>query len=262
MAQPGKKSNNYDEFVEKFKTKLTTDDCYTPPLVYAAVLRWCCEKYAIPADAQIVRPFYPGGDYERYSYPDGCYVIDNPPFSIVSKIVKWYQARKIRFFIFAPYLTNLGIRNCNHLITPVSVTYENGAKVDTSFVTNLGDDLIASEPELYRLIKAADEATQKASKKELPKYAYPDHVLMASDVGYMAKHGVRFAVKARDCHFIRALDAQREHGKAMYGTGYLLSDRAAAERAAAERAAASARVASAKVWTLSARESEIIRGLG
>ena len=41
MAQPGKKSKNYEEFVEKFKTRLTTDDCYTPPLVYAAVLCWC-----------------------------------------------------------------------------------------------------------------------------------------------------------------------------------------------------------------------------
>lgn len=250
MAQPGKKSKNYEEFVEKFERKLTTDDCFTPPLVYAAVLRWCRDKYAIPADAPIVRPFYPGGDYEHAVYPAGCYVIDNPPFSIVSKIVQWYQARNIRFFLFAQYLTNLGIKNCNHVITPYSVTYANGAKVDTSFVTNLGDDFIESEPDLYRLIKAADEATQKANKKEMPKYAYPDHVLMASDVGYMARNGVRFSVKAQDCHFIRALDAQREHGKALFGSGYLLSDRAAAERAAA------------KVWTLSAREREIIQGLG
>lgn len=255
MAQPGKKSKNYEEFVAKFEKKLTTDDCFTPPLVYAAVLRWCREKYAIPEDAPIVRPFYPGGDYERADYPAGCYVIDNPPFSMISKIVQWYQSHKIRFFLFAPYLTNLGIKNCNHVITPCSVTYANGAKIDTSFVTNLGEDFIASEPDLYRLIKAADEATQKASKKELPKYVYPDHVLMASDVGYMAKHGVCFAVKASDCHFIRALDAQREHGKGMYGSGYLLSERAAAERAAAERA-------NARVWPLSPREREIIQGLG
>ncbi len=25
------KSKSYDEFVEKFKPKLTTDDCYSPP---------------------------------------------------------------------------------------------------------------------------------------------------------------------------------------------------------------------------------------
>ena len=25
------KNQNYDEFIEKFKLKKTTDDCYTPP---------------------------------------------------------------------------------------------------------------------------------------------------------------------------------------------------------------------------------------
>lgn len=29
------KGENYEEFVEKFKPKKTTDDCYTPPLVKA-----------------------------------------------------------------------------------------------------------------------------------------------------------------------------------------------------------------------------------
>lgn len=29
----GKKMKDYDEFVEKFKPKKTTDDCYTPPLL-------------------------------------------------------------------------------------------------------------------------------------------------------------------------------------------------------------------------------------
>jgi hypothetical protein len=26
-----KKNQNYDEFIEKFKPRKTTDDCYTPP---------------------------------------------------------------------------------------------------------------------------------------------------------------------------------------------------------------------------------------
>lgn len=33
-------STEYLDFVEKFKPKKTTDDCYTPPLVYAAAERW------------------------------------------------------------------------------------------------------------------------------------------------------------------------------------------------------------------------------
>lgn len=35
MARP-----TYEQFVEKFKTKKTTDDCYTPELVYKAVSDW------------------------------------------------------------------------------------------------------------------------------------------------------------------------------------------------------------------------------
>lgn len=50
----------YEDFVEKFKPKKTTDDCYTPTLVYDAVRDWACEKYGIDS-AFIVRPFYPGG---------------------------------------------------------------------------------------------------------------------------------------------------------------------------------------------------------
>ena len=33
-------SEEYAAFVEKFKPKKTTDDCYTPPAVYEAVLNY------------------------------------------------------------------------------------------------------------------------------------------------------------------------------------------------------------------------------
>ena len=49
------KSKTYDEFVEKFKPKKTTDDCYTPPLVYDAVRDWACEKYGIDRDKMSAR---------------------------------------------------------------------------------------------------------------------------------------------------------------------------------------------------------------
>ena len=96
----------YDAFIEKFKPKKTTDDCYTPPLVYEAVKNWVCAEYGIDPES-IVRPFYPGGDYERYEYSDGCVVLDNPPFSILSKIISFYNSRGIKFFLFAPALTLL-----------------------------------------------------------------------------------------------------------------------------------------------------------
>ena len=59
---------------------------------------------------------------------------------------------------------------------------------------------------------------------------------------------------------ISKLDAQSGQGKAIFGSGLLLSERAAAERAAAERAAAER--ANAHVWRLSDREMEIVKGLG
>ena len=34
------KEKSYEEFVEKFKPKKTTDDCYTPPGIYAVVRDW------------------------------------------------------------------------------------------------------------------------------------------------------------------------------------------------------------------------------
>ena len=84
------KHYDYDGFVEKFKPKNTTDDCYTPPEVYDVVLKHVREKYNIADDVPIVRPFYPGGDYENYDYPEGSVVVDNPPFSIFAKIIDFY----------------------------------------------------------------------------------------------------------------------------------------------------------------------------
>ena len=55
------KNKTYEEFVEKFKPKLTTDDCATPPLVFDAVLHWVCNEYGIDPD-RVVRPFWPGLD--------------------------------------------------------------------------------------------------------------------------------------------------------------------------------------------------------
>ena len=83
-------NDEYKRFVDKFKPNKTTDDCYTPDNVYNAVLDWVVHEYGIDR-GKVVRPFWPGGDYERYDYPEGCAVVDNPPFSIISKICRDYQ---------------------------------------------------------------------------------------------------------------------------------------------------------------------------
>ena len=267
------KFENYDVFVEKFKPKKTTDDCYTPPPVYDAVASYVAERYGLDK-ANFVRPFWPGADYTQYDYGPRDVVVDNPPFSILTKICDYYISKNIKFFLFAPSLTIFSSKNCkmmNHVITDSEIVFENGARIKTGFITNLDSGIVAEScPELYRTIKAAVEETLKETKKEMPKYSYPVEVLTATNLQHLAHYGVRYTVRAEDCEFVRTLDAQRAHGKAIFGSGLLLSEKAAAEKAAAEKAAAekaaaekaAAEKAAAHAWELSGREREIVRKLG
>lgn len=251
----------YQEFLEKFEAKKTTDDCYTPDNIYDVVKKWCIERYGLKGK-KIIRPFYPGGDYQKEDYSGDCVVLDNPPFSIISEICEWYTERNIKFFMFAPALTLLGIARgtMNYVACCVSVTYANGASVSTSFVTNLGEKKIIASAELRELIEEANKENLRKMHKELPKYSYPDEVLTATMLGYMAAHGTSIEIDAKDVYFIRALDSQKESGKGLFGSGFLLSEKAAAEKAAAEKAAAEK--IDTNIWELSDREREIVKSLG
>ena len=257
-------NEEYNEFLEKFEAKKTTDDCYTPDNVYDAVADWVAHEYGVKR-ACFVRPFYPGGDYENEKYPGGCVVVDNPPFSILMHIVDFYVERGISFFLFAPGLAALNYvtrPNVCAVCTYASVTYENGATVCTSFITNLGDGSIIALacPELYAAIEEQNDINEKAMHVQMPKYEYPMEVVTAAKFGWLAKYGQRIEIRRDESVMIRQLDAMKESGKGIYGCGLLISERAAAERAAAERAAAER--AAATRWQLSEREREIVRTLG
>ncbi len=271
-------TTEYKAFVDKFKPKKTTDDCYTPPQIYEVVKNWACKEYDIDPK-KIVRPFYPGGDYENYEYPAGCVVLDNPPFSILSKIIAFYLEREIAFFLFAPTLTAFSgksaVMRCNHIVTNADIIYENGAVVNTSFVTSFGGDTVAqTAPELTRALEEVIKKNKLATTKSNPKYEYPDYVLTAAMLGKFSKHGIEMKVSRKECLPISKLDSQKEAGKAIYGGGLLLSqdkaaekaaaEKAAAEKAAAEKAAAekaAAEKAAAIRWSLSDRERELIASL-
>ena len=237
---------NYQGFVDKFKAAKTTDDCYRPENVYEAVAGWVAEEYHLER-ARFMRPFYPGGDYEYETYPEGCVVVDNPPFSILQGIVRFYMARGILFFLFAPGLTLLRRRYDVCCVASDSfITYENGAVVRTGFVTNLEPGTVMrSAPELYRRVKAANDANEKALRRQAPKYSYPDEVCTAAMVNRYSHYGIEYRVRAGDCRIISALDSQKAVGKSVFGYGLLLSERAAATR-----------------WKLSDRERRIVRELG
>lgn len=259
-------SNEYKQFVEKFKPKKTTDDCYTPDNVYEAVADWVANEYSLDR-VNFIRPFYPGGDYERERYPEGCVVVDNPPFSILSKIVSFYMAHGVKFFLFAPILTIFGVTKdlgvCAVLVA-ADITYENGAIVSTSFVTNLEPETAArTSPALYNAVKKANDENA-GPKPSLPKYKYPDHVMMSTNMADLSKQGIEFKVGRGEAFFVRELDSQKPQKKALFGGGYLLSDnakdryKAAREKAAREKAAA---MKKAIEWTLSDRERGIIADL-
>ena len=259
LTLEGWEDEEYKSFVDKFKRKKTTDDCYTPENVYDAIAGWVAREYGLDP-AHFVRPFWPGGDYRRERYQPEAVVVDNPPFSILAEIVAFYAETGRRFFLFAPTLTLFSSSSsCAALPCGVKITYKNGANVNTSFLTNLEpeDVQVRTVPELYQIVKRENDRNEKAATKELPKYNYPDEVLTAAAAYRLCKYGVAFTVRRGECLRIGAMDAQRPAGKSIFGSGYLLSTHAAAERAAAERAAAER--AAAENWTLSMREREMIR---
>jgi hypothetical protein len=120
---------------------------------------------------------------------------------------------------------------------------------------------------------------QLSEKKALPVYEYPPHIITSAWVGSLSRLGIDFSVPVAESEDISGLDSQKASGKAIYGKGYIVSDRVKAERerAEAERAprekAAKARQAEAawsrecaklekaERWELSDRERAIVMRL-
>lgn len=223
------KLTDYEGFVEKFVPKKTTDDCYTPQAVYDEVLRFVGE-ITDTTGREIVRPFWPGGDYERYDYPDNCIVVDNPPFSIYAKIVRFYLANHIDFLLFAPALTQtIDGADCCYLVLGVNITYQNGAVVPTSFTTNLCKERVWCNPDLYKRLDAFNE-----EKNSVNKLRFPVNVTSPALLQKIAKNGEEYRLMPEDCTYLSKLDNYKHN---LFGRGWLLSDKAAAEKEAAEKAA-------------------------
>ena len=215
------KSKNYEEFVEKFKPKLTTDDCYTPTDVYEAVLKYVSEIYPLQGKS-IFRPFWPGKDYRNEDYPPGTVVIDNPPFSIFSQIVRFYTERSIPFFLFGPGLTILYAADvCSIVCINSSITFENGAKININFATNLlpKDVLITSSHRLETLIGACPSQN---TRRNLKKYNYPPNLIKISDLHTMSKGSEDFTILRHQARLVRKINC-----KQCFGHQIIVSDKAA-----------------------------------
>lgn len=254
-------NETYEEFVDKFKPKKTTDDCYTPENVYKAISDWVSNEYDLNA-CDFVRPFYPGGDFEKFDYEDKI-VVDNPPFSILSKILDFYLDNNVKFFLFAPALIlfNYGRKNVTLIPINVSITYENGANVSTSFITNLEnpDIQIYGSKALYDAVKNANDINVK--NKQLPKYQYPNNVITTSRISKISKYA-DIKIPRSQLYSTRVLDGQKESKKVIYGSGFLCSDRIAHEIKDEEIKVEEIKYKEPEIyWALSDREKEIIKNL-
>ena len=219
---------DYEGFVKKFEAKKTTDDCYTPPTIYEIVKNWTVKRFGLNG-AKIIRPFKPGGDFINEDYSGDCVVIDNPPFSIMKKICDYYNARGIRFFLFCPALTSI-YKGCSFVAVAVQIIYENGAKVNTCFVTNLAGDLIAmTAPDLSKSLNVENNRLAKQGKKVVSKLVFPPRVLRAFDLQRLAARGVHYEVRASE-----GAVRSKVCGYNSFGNSVLLSDEATEKRIKAE----------------------------
>lgn len=259
-----RKHDDYAAFIEKFKPKKTTDDCYTPENIYNAVADWVASEYGVSRD-KFVRPFWPCGDFERFDYPEDCVVVDNPPFSIQAKIVRFYNANNIKFFLFANGLMLFTISElCCCVAVGLNMIYENGAFINTSFLTNLETCAVRSAPTLYEVLKIENDKNLRSQKKSLPKYQYPAHVLTPTMLARFSQRGIDFKAERNEVFKIHTLDSQKKLKlSGIFGYAFLLSDVKMAEKLAAEKLAAE-KLAEKEIieWALSDRERDIIAGLG
>ena len=215
------RGETYEEFVAKFNKEKpkTTDDCYTPREIYEVVLDWAHEKLNI-GDRPVVRPFYPGGDFENYDYPENCVVVDNPPFSIFVRILRWYNERGIKFFLFAPFLTSIR-EGVTLVCTDTTITYDNGAFVRTGFVTNMmGNLLCVTAPDLRTKIKETQRKLKNTPHKR--RYLFPRNVLRASMLESLARREIPFSVSSEEGSILPSVTSKKG---GEFGASIILCDR-------------------------------------
>ena len=245
--------DDYEAFTEKFKPKKTTDDCYTPAPVFEAVRDFALAlNPEATAGRRVIRPFWPGGDYESEDYTGGA-VIDNPPFSIFSKIVRFYASRWVPFFLFAPGLTVMfgpvgTLAGVTGVVVNTSIIYENGAKVNTSFVTKFwsGAPRMAISGKLKRIVMEA--MARAARDKGKRKIEWPKNVIPALSAIKLATAGEDIEIPAAEAFYINELNC----GQRMHSGGLIVSDRVAAELRAAKKV---------DRYELDEREMEIVNAL-
>ena len=206
----------------------STDECYTPPAVYDTVLDYAVDRYNLQGK-HVVRPFIPGGDYQRYVYDKNDVVIDNPPFSITTKIAKWYIDRNIPFFLFVNGLYGVSLSRGLHgkatvIVTNANVSFpykDTEKRIKLGFVTNL-------EPKNI-IIRGDATLTNRlnglVTKKSFKRFHYPDNFLKNNDILTALQRNVELQLTTDNCLFEDNLDYHKSQRVRVFGGGYLVDDK-------------------------------------
>ena len=108
----------------------------------------------------------------------------------------------------------------------VAIVYDNGAIVNTSFLSGLPKDrglLAKSSPRLWELIKEAQKKEVMANPK------YDTHFMIFSHLGTLSRFGVSFEISEG-----QGIYRKKVGDRTIFGGGILLSDQKEAERLKAE----------------------------
>lgn len=212
----------------------SADECYTPPSVYDTVLNYAVERYNLQGK-HIVRPFIPGGAFQKYVYAKNDVVIDNPPFSMTTKIVNWYIDNNIPFFLFVNGLYGVSLsrginRKATVIVTNANVSFYNKGsekRIKLGFVTNL-------EPK--NIVIRGDASLTKrlnglVNKKSFKRFRYPENFLKNSDILSALQRNVELKLTTDNCMFEDNLDYHKAQTRdtsqrlSVFGGGYLVNDK-------------------------------------
>lgn len=120
--------------------------------------------------------------------------------------------------MFAPGTLCLRPKNkkATYIIIDKTITYQNGAQVNTNFVTNL--DKIQGIRSATKLAKSISNKTQV---KLTNKYKYPDNILKTND---LCKLESDFIIKTSEYDFIDFLCDKDGNKGSMFGNKIIVSD--------------------------------------
>ena len=153
-------------------------------------------------------------------------------------------------------------QNVTYIGVSCTITYENGANVNTAFVTNMmGDIICTTAPDLHESVKKANDDNLKQNKKTVRNLSFPDCVLRATTLHTMSRAGVDFCIKrGQGCVVGQTCESKNSE----FGNSILLSDTATAKKLTAEKLTAeklAAEKLAAEKLTLTEKSKAIIAQL-